>query len=81
MSRMEERDDKKFRELREEYKFLYRWQRRSLFEMAIAVGFICLIIGFMAGAAWHWKRSAGSHPVIVIEPRIETECPRGQFEV
>jgi uncharacterized membrane protein YhaH (DUF805 family) len=43
-------------------------QRRSLIEIAIAIGFICLLAGFFAGAAWQWKRFHDVHPLVIEVP-------------
>ena len=67
---MKENDDPKYKALQEEYQFVYRWQRRFLIEIAILVGFICLIVGFLAGAAWQWRQFSEAHPAIMVEPDL-----------
>ncbi|NCF20997.1 MAG: hypothetical protein GWP63_22475 [Haliea sp.] len=65
---MDELRDDERRQLLEEYSALYDRQRRSLIEIAIAIGFICLLAGFFAGAAWQWKRFHDVHPLVIEVP-------------
>jgi hypothetical protein len=57
-----------FHETAQEVKRLRKLQRRFQIEIIIAVGFICLVIGFLAGASWHYLRVKGKDSVIVVEP-------------
>jgi len=75
---MEENSDQKLKALHEEYKFLYRWRPRFLIDIAIVVGFICPIVGFLAGAAWQWRQFSEARQTIMIEPDTRpTALPDG----
>ena len=57
-----------FHETVQEAKRLRKLQRRFQIEIIIAVGFICLVIGFLAGASWHYMKVRGDKAEILAEP-------------
>ena len=72
---MDEYNHDRAQRLLEEYHELYRRQRRFLIEIAIAVGFICLLGGFLAGATWHHTRQDTKHIIIEVPVESEPEKP------
>ena len=64
--------------LLEEYHALYRRQRRLLIEIAIAVGFICLLGGFLAGAGWHYTRQEAKEIIIEVPVESAPEKPKNR---
>jgi uncharacterized membrane protein YhaH (DUF805 family) len=46
----------------------YAMMNADNFSRSIALGFICLLAGFFAGAAWQWKRFHDVHPLVIEVP-------------
>ncbi len=78
---MDEFNHEQIKRLRDEYLDLYKHQRRYLIEIAIAVGFMGLVAGFLAGAIWQWKQFADAHPVITVEPEPVAEPESTQIKI
>jgi hypothetical protein len=49
-------------------KLLKKRQRRFQIELLIAVGVICLILGFVMGAGWHYAKTRVDDHTVIVDP-------------